>query len=174
MHQFSVLFVLVAAQSVVSQNTIKQYPVLWPTATTALPPTKFNPWASTGTAKAYKLVDEFKGESFFEGFNFEAIPDPTNGHVVYKSQQDAVALNLTYIGNDGLAYIHVEHKEVTVGGRASIRLSTKKSYTKGLFILDFHHTPQGCATWPVRATHTMLMTGVLDCCDRRLAEARRD
>jgi hypothetical protein len=33
-------------------------------------------------------------------------------------------------------------------GRLSVRLSSKTTYDKGLFIFDIKHTPHGCATWP--------------------------
>jgi len=33
-------------------------------------------------------------------------------------------------------------------GRNSVRIGSKKQYTKGLFIFDIKHTPTGCGTWP--------------------------
>lgn len=61
--------------------------------------------------------------------------------------------NLTYATPDA-AVIKVD---TTVGpdsqpnastGRFSVRIESKKTYNKGLFIFDVRHTPYGCTTWP--------------------------
>jgi len=33
-------------------------------------------------------------------------------------------------------------------GRDSIRISSRKAYDEGIFVLDLAHMPAGCATWP--------------------------
>jgi len=33
-------------------------------------------------------------------------------------------------------------------GRLSVRISSKTTYNKGLFIFDVKHSPYGCGTWP--------------------------
>lgn len=33
-------------------------------------------------------------------------------------------------------------------GRNSVRVTSKTTYDKGLFIFDVYHTPHGCGTWP--------------------------
>lgn len=97
---------------------------------------------------SYTLVDSYKGITFFDGFNFEAIADPTHGHVQYLSKDAAMLKNLTYLGNDGVSYIHTDFTEYAPQGRKSVRLSSKKTYTHGLFVLDVIHMPVGCGTWP--------------------------
>ena len=44
----------------------------------------------------------------------------------------------------------VDHTNVASGaGRASVRLTSEKSYNHGLVILDLAHMPGGiCGTWP--------------------------
>jgi hypothetical protein len=44
----------------------------------------------------------------------------------------------------------VDHTKVASGaGRASVRLTSKKSYNHGLVMLDLAHMPGGtCGTWP--------------------------
>lgn len=96
----------------------------------------------------YRLVDDYSSDDFFDGFNFEDAPDPTHGFVQYQSRSAAMAHNLTYLGDDGVSYIHADSEERSPQGRKSVRISTKKAYTKGLFILDVLHMPEGCATWP--------------------------
>lgn len=61
--------------------------------------------------------------------------------------------NLTYATQDS-AVLKVD---TTVGpgskpdastGRFSVRIESKKTYDKGLFLFDVKHTPFGCAAWP--------------------------
>ena len=44
----------------------------------------------------------------------------------------------------------VDHTNIATGsGRASVRLTSQKSYNHGLVILDLAHMPGGiCGTWP--------------------------
>ncbi len=44
----------------------------------------------------------------------------------------------------------VDHTNIaTSSGRASVRLTSQKSYNHGLVILDLAHMPGGiCGTWP--------------------------
>jgi hypothetical protein len=44
----------------------------------------------------FYLQDEWIGEDFYTGWNFETENDPTNGRVNYLSQADAISKNLTY------------------------------------------------------------------------------
>lgn len=97
---------------------------------------------------SYKLVDSHHGSTFFNGFDFESIADPTHGHVQYLSKDAAIANNLTYLGNDGLNYVRTDYTEYAPRGRKSVRISSKRSYTHGLFVLDVVHMPVGCGTWP--------------------------
>ncbi|RDL31760.1 uncharacterized protein BP5553_09162 [Venustampulla echinocandica] len=100
----------------------------------------------------YHLDSSFSGSSFFDGFNFEAIEDPTHGFVTYVNSAQATALNLTYTSPNGPAYMGVDHTSVLSSsgpGRKSVRISSKKSWTHGLFIADIAHMPGGiCGTWP--------------------------
>lgn len=96
----------------------------------------------------YRLVQEYAGPSFFDNFDFEDGPDPTHGHVRYESRSAAVERNLTYFGLDGLSYIHTDHSERAPSGRRSVRISSKAHFTRGLFVLDVAHMPEGCGTWP--------------------------
>ena len=69
-----------------------------------------------------------------------------------------MAQNLTQISNNtlegslaigGTAILRVDtsDKNATTG-RRSVRISSKKTYSSGLFIFDVLHSPYGCATWP--------------------------
>lgn len=43
----------------------------------------------------------------------------------------------------------MDHQNIASGrGRDSIRLESKVTYTRGLFIMDLDHMPTGCGTWP--------------------------
>jgi hypothetical protein len=75
--------------------------------------------------------------------------DPTNGYVSYvdeiTAQNDGLISN-----NNGSIYIGVDSTNLASGsGRSSVRVSSKKTYNHGLFVLDLAHMPGGiCGTWP--------------------------
>jgi hypothetical protein len=95
------------------------------------------------------LEAEHAGASFFDGFDFEAIPDPTHGAVDYVDGPTARAHGLVSVDTRGHARIAVESKTVATGsGRMSVRLRSKKSYEEGLFIIDVAHLPEGNGVWP--------------------------
>jgi hypothetical protein len=64
------------------------------------------------------------------------------------------ALNqgLISTGTNGATYIGVDHSttlHTTDTGRASVRISTKKTFNHGLFIADVAHMPGTiCGAWP--------------------------
>ncbi|KAH8710636.1 putative glycosidase C21B10.07 [Beauveria bassiana] len=93
------------------------------------------------------------GENFFSQFNYFNTYDPANGFVHYVSEADAKQHNLTY-ATANTAVIKVD---TTVGpgstpdastGRFSVRIESKKTYNKGLFLFDVKHSPYACAAWP--------------------------
>jgi len=68
---------------------------------------------------------------------------------------DAAAYNgLISTRPNGPAYMGVDHVtglQVSGIGRKSVRITTKKYWTHGLFISDIAHMPGGvCGTWPAR------------------------
>lgn len=76
-------------------------------------------------------------------------PDPTNGYVTYVGQSAAQAAGLVNTNNNAV-YMGVDYTNKASGsGRQSVRLTSKKSYTHGLILLDLSHMPGGiCGTWP--------------------------
>ena len=100
---------------------------------------------------AYTLLDSYHPGNFFSSFDFFTDQDPTSGFVQYKSQSDAVAAKL--IGTSPQAnnaiYMGVDSTTSNPAGRASVRIASKKTYDKGLFIADIAHMPGGiCGVWP--------------------------
>jgi hypothetical protein len=69
--------------------------------------------------------------------------------VNYVDQSTAQSDGLIGTSN-GSIYMGVDHTNVASGsGRSSVRLTSTKSYTHGLIILDVEHMPGGiCGTWP--------------------------
>jgi hypothetical protein len=105
-------------------------------------------FASQCFAQKYELVDNWYGTNFLENFNFWATGDPTHGYVKYVSQADAQSDGLLNVTANQV-FIYSDHTKVaTSPGRLSVRLSSKKTYTEGLFIFDLTHMPTGCGTWP--------------------------
>ncbi|KAJ2956229.1 hypothetical protein NQZ79_g7888 [Umbelopsis isabellina] len=101
---------------------------------------------------AYSLVDSWSGSSFLSNFDFFTASDPTHGFVQYVDASTASSLGLTKVQN-GAVIIKADNTTVaTSAGRKSVRITSKKAYTKGLFIFDVNHVPYGCGTWPAMWT----------------------
>ncbi|RVX69220.1 hypothetical protein B0A52_07196 [Exophiala mesophila] len=103
----------------------------------------------TTAGSGYVLEDDYTVDKFFSMFEFFTAPDPTHGYVTYIGQSAAQAAGLVNT-NNGAVYMGVDYTNVASGsGRQSVRITSKKSYTHGLIILDSSHMPGGiCGTWP--------------------------
>jgi hypothetical protein len=70
----------------------------------------------------------------------------------YVSASEAGSLAIAGTTRSGDAYMGVDYKTTLNSGgpgRKSVRISSKKSWTHGLFIADIKHMPGGiCGTWP--------------------------
>jgi hypothetical protein len=87
---------------------------------------------------AFTLVDRFQGTSFFDGWNFEDFADPTHGQVNYLNRDGAFRNNLSYVQPDNTVVISVDDYTHLGAGqkRNSVRISSKKAYNGGLFVMD--------------------------------------
>jgi hypothetical protein len=91
--------------------------------------------------------------------------DPTHGMITYVSATEAYSSGLAYVQGDGVAIMTVDTNSTLSSGayRKSygarrvpaphsfsfrVRITTKKSYNKGLFVFDILRGPYGCAVWP--------------------------
>jgi len=118
---------------------------------------------------AYTLLDAYAPGNFFSSFTFFTDPDPTTGFVKYHPLSTAASLSLigTAPQSSNAIYIGVDSSTVSPsGGRASVRISSKKTYNKGLFIADIAHMPGGiCGVWPafwMLGSGTWPMNGEID------------
>jgi len=96
----------------------------------------------------WKLAETREGASFFDGWDFWSLPDPTNGIVDYLNEQDAQSNGLIGVNSDGNVLMKVETTQQVSGNRKSIRIQSKNTFNGGLLILDSVHMPTGCGTWP--------------------------
>ncbi|KAI5242722.1 concanavalin A-like lectin/glucanase [Aureobasidium subglaciale] len=104
------------------------------------------------SATNYKLVKDFSGNNFYNQFDFFTGADPTQGFVNYVSHDHAVEYGLIWnksIPTWGVdSYTHMDPSGSN-GGRTSVRMTSKDSFTHGLFIADIQHMPQSsCGVWP--------------------------
>jgi len=104
---------------------------------------------------SYTLEDNYSGPSFFDSFEFFSAKDPTNGYVAYQTKADAISKGLATVDSNGTVVIAVDSSttltadELNAGQyRASVRISTQKTYNGGLFIYDVIKMPVGLTTWP--------------------------
>ncbi|KAJ9621009.1 hypothetical protein H2203_007596 [Taxawa tesnikishii (nom. ined.)] len=107
--------------------------------------------ASTTATLSYSLDTTFSGSSFFDTFNFYNGSDPTHGFASYQSGPDAVANNLIGLVNSTSAMNFPTPNNTlpaNAEGRASVRISSDKTWNQGLLIADVAHMPVGCGTWP--------------------------
>ncbi|KAG0703028.1 glycoside hydrolase family 16 protein [Suillus ampliporus] len=114
----------------------------------------------------YTLNERIVGEDFYSSFNFEAIPDPTNGRVTYVDQATAQMLNLTYATSNTFIMRADDTTVLTSSGpgRNSVRIRSNNQYTQHVVVyviphryltdswfsisFDMQHMPEGCGTWP--------------------------
>ncbi|KAL2408555.1 endo-1,3(4)-beta-glucanase [Exophiala dermatitidis] len=105
------------------------------------------------TSSVYQLDSEYSGNNFFDGWDFYTGGDPTGGFVTYYSRSSAQGAGMINSSDTSPVYIGTDYTS-TIGstdaaGRPSVRISTQRSWTHGLFIGDFNHAPGGiCGTWP--------------------------
>lgn len=98
----------------------------------------------------YTLEDDYtSGGDFFSNFAFFTGPDPTDGFVNYVDQGTAQQNGYISTSSNGI-YIGTDAVNVSdSSGRNSVRITSNKSYSSGLVILDLEHMPGGiCGTWP--------------------------
>ncbi|KIY70854.1 glycoside hydrolase family 16 protein [Cylindrobasidium torrendii FP15055 ss-10] len=100
----------------------------------------------------YDLVDEYKGSSFFDRWDFFGNYDNlTLGDVWWLGRQSAFSQGLAYVNGAGNAILKVDnmHNVPYNEKRNSVRITTQKDYDVGsLWIIDALHIPFGCSVWP--------------------------
>lgn len=100
----------------------------------------------------YTLSDNIVGEGFYSSFNFEAIPDPTDGRVyvyparnlfrflvddrTYVNQSTAQMLNLTYSTSNTFIMRADDTTVLTPSGpgRNSVRIRSNSQYTQHVVV----------------------------------------
>lgn len=93
----------------------------------ALTPT-YEAWAASWT-----LSDSIAANDFFAKFDWFTDKDPTNGLVLYQSQANAQAANLSYVQDDGFV-MRVDTVEEALAGRRSVRIASKTAYSDGVYV----------------------------------------
>ncbi|EJD55251.1 hypothetical protein AURDEDRAFT_109653 [Auricularia subglabra TFB-10046 SS5] len=122
-----------------------------------------SPGNSSGPSP-WKTAQYYAGQSFFQGWDFWTLPDPTAGTVQYVDEDTARSNNLIETNGAGNAIMRVDTTPVIQGNRMSVRITTQYAYTGGLVILDAVHMPTGCGTWPAFWSNgpTWPVTGEID------------
>ena len=119
------------------------------TAAPAYENTDNSQYDNVEAASSYTLRDTYDYSNFFTAFNFITDADPTHGFVHYTSKTEATTDGLINTNNN-LVYMGVDSKTSNpANGRSSVRVSSSKAYTHGLFIADIAHMPGDvCGVWP--------------------------
>lgn len=83
----------------------------------------------------WTLSDSIAGDDFFDKFDFFSDKDPTNGLVLYQTESAAKSANLSYVDTTSNNFVMaVDTVEVALEGRKSIRISSKTSYSDGIYV----------------------------------------
>ncbi|KAG2017370.1 glycosyl hydrolase family 16 [Coprinopsis cinerea AmutBmut pab1-1] len=101
-------------------------------------------------AAPYSIAENIVGEGFYSAFDWQAISDPTHGRVRYVDQGTSLNLNLTYASGNRFI-LRTDSRSLlspSGPGRNSVRIQSKRAYTRHVAVFDVHHMPQGCGTWP--------------------------
>lgn len=118
-------------------------------------------------AANYTIEDHYQGEDFLN-WTFFSDSDPTAGLVTYLDANAAIGSGLATVDCNNVTTLAVDTNQTvsTGGSRNSVRISSEKTYSSGLFIADFAQMPTGCGTWPaywtVSATATWPQGGEID------------
>ncbi|KAI0338722.1 glycoside hydrolase family 16 protein [Trametopsis cervina] len=106
--------------------------------------------SNSSTTSVWVIEDTYQGKTFFDTMSFFFDIDPTHGKVNYTTREDAFALGLAWVDDNGTVFMKGDDTTVLPDGvnRNSVRISTNKTYNSGLFILDLNRVPWGCGVWP--------------------------
>lgn len=94
---------------------------------------------------AYAHKESYVGADFFSKWTFFTGPDPTKGFVEYVSKEIAEGAGLAEVTSDGVL---LKSDDQGFGGRRSVRITSKREYSRGLFVASIDHMPTGCGAWP--------------------------
>ncbi|KAH9834688.1 glycoside hydrolase family 16 protein [Teratosphaeria destructans] len=104
------------------------------------------------TSAQYSLDSSFYGVDFFDNFDFYTDPDPTLGFVQYVNRTFANQTGMLATSDTQAAW-GVDNTELfnasAAFGRYSVRLTSNRAWTHGLFVLNLAHMPPNqCGVWP--------------------------
>lgn len=89
--------------------------------------------ASSVQAATWNLSRTYSPNDFFTGFTWFTAPDPTLGLVLYQSEADARAANISTVSNNQFV-MAVDTTEVALEGRKSVRITSNDAYSDGVYV----------------------------------------
>ena len=109
-------------------------------------------WPCVASVYRDRLQHDWKGENFFDAWQFFTESDPTHSCVQYVSKAEAETYGLINT-TSSTARIGVDTANIYSScwfpsGRKSVRIESIPRFNEGLFVLDIEHMPTGCGTWP--------------------------
>lgn len=110
----------------------------------------FNKALSQRVGEVWLTEDVYQGSTFFDDFDFYTASDPTHGSVIFLNATSAFQNGLAEVQTDGTVVMKADNTTWLPPGqfRSSVRITSKKLYNGGLFVLDTSHAPWGCGVWP--------------------------
>lgn len=108
----------------------------------------------------YVQKKNYQGQDFVNDFAFWDQKDPTHGYVTYSNKDTSIQDGRVTFNNgrfqmrvqsNGVTgnYIYDQYKDTNGVGRGSVRIESRDTWTKGLFVADIEHLPERqCGIWP--------------------------
>jgi len=139
---------------------------------------EMSPWRITGGGGhanidpkgPYSLVQVQEGEGLLDSYDFFDGPDNvgSGGYVTYVNRSSAMDSGIMKVteevdtsysedpilsGKDAgsgnkTKFLYMGSAPTDAGPREAIRLEGKTRFNRGLYVIDLHHMPAGCGTWP--------------------------
>lgn len=105
--------------------------------------------AARSSLAQYTIDTTYDVTNFYDTWDFFNEADPTRGYVEYLDKATANSTGL-FGRTNGHVFMGVDDKVLNPPkGRQSVRVSSQKAFTHGLFIADILHMPGSiCGTWP--------------------------
>jgi hypothetical protein len=92
----------------------------------------------------YTLQDDYSPSTFLDMFDAFTGADPTDGFVKFVDKSSGLMTS-----SASSVKLAADSTNVTPGGRPAVRLTSKNTYSQGLFIADIAHMPGSiCGAWP--------------------------
>ncbi|KAH6908023.1 glycoside hydrolase family 16 protein [Coprinopsis sp. MPI-PUGE-AT-0042] len=104
-----------------------------------------NPPPSNTGGATYSIAENISGNGFYNSFDWQNIADPNA-----RTSSTSRNLGLTSVNGNRFTMRADYTTRLSSGGagRNSVRIKSKRKYSRSVAVFDVYHMPEGCGTWP--------------------------